>query len=64
MHSTDGDFYVYDVGLCGNTVRNVALSFWLVGQPWIRAHKRFHKISNNQCRRSEKTFQVRSLSKG
>jgi len=25
--------HVYDVALCGNTVRNVALGLWLVGHP-------------------------------
>jgi len=26
--------HVYDVALCGSTVRNVALGLWLVGRPW------------------------------
>jgi len=26
--------HVYDVALCDNTVRNVALGLWLVGYPW------------------------------
>jgi len=27
--------HVYDVALCGNTVRNVAFGVWLVGHPCI-----------------------------
>jgi len=26
--------YVYDVALCGNTVKNMARGHWLVGHPW------------------------------
>jgi len=39
--------HVYDVALCGNTVRNVAVGFWLVGHPWYRGLK--HHILYLSC---------------
>jgi len=35
--------HVHDVALCDNTVRNVALGFWLVGQSlWIKCNSWSH----------------------
>jgi len=33
--------HVYDVTLCGNTIRNVAVGLRLVGHPWHKGLKRY-----------------------
>jgi len=33
--------HVYDVALCSNTVRNVALGLWLVGHSWFRGFEQY-----------------------
>jgi len=39
--------HVYDVALCGNTVRNVVLGPWQVGHPWVSAKKNFQSQFHN-----------------
>jgi len=40
--------HVFDVALCGNTVRNVALGLWLVGHPGIEGSRQYRKLASRR----------------
>jgi len=55
------DVHVYDVALSGNTVRNMAVGLWLVGNPWwnMPCYCAVHRAGATQrcvVRKAEKAF--------